>query len=400
MKTGDSIPPRSAGELLRRYAAGERNFLGAQLDRADLYGAQLSGANLYGASFINANLERAKLNGGTFTDANFRGATLRGARLVGAGLDGANFALAGMDDANLKRARLCGANLHGAVLRGANLIDSVLRNAQLSWANFDKAQLHDALLDGANLEYATFRDANLRGASFGGAIIMSTSFSGAQIGLNNFRGVDLSSLCNARRAVRHFGPSAIDYESILLSIRSPRLKEFLELSGMPSIFVERMVECAMAMETHGITAIRSTFISYGHPDEPFARQLHETLYRNGVTTFFFPEHAVPGEKLHRAIRKGIREHDRVILICSRASLDREPVLFEIEEALTREATMKGETLLIPIRLDRYVFDEWKPEREDIADAVRSRVVADFTGADQDEDKFQVGLRKLLGALRK
>jgi uncharacterized protein YjbI with pentapeptide repeats len=384
---------------MRRYAAGERNFLGAQLDGADLYGAHLTGANLYGASFINANLEQSWLGGGTFIGANFRGATLRGSQLVGVEFDGANFALAGLDDANLKRAQLGGANMHGAVLRGANLSNSVLRNAQLTWTNFDNAQLQNAQFDGANVECATFRDANLRGASFGRAVLAGASFSGAQIGLNNFSGVDLSSLCDARRAVLHVGPSTVDYESILLSIRSPRLKEFLELAGMPSLFVERMVECAMAMATHGFTAIRSTFISYGQPDEPFARRLHEHLHRSGVTTFFFPEHAVPGEKLHHTLRKGIREHDRLILICSRGSLDRKGVLVELEEALAREHR-DGTDHLIPIRLDDYVLKDWAPKNPDVAQAVRDKVVADFEGADQDEDKFQAGILRLLAALRK
>jgi TIR domain len=154
------------------------------------------------------------------------------------------------------------------------------------------------------------------------------------------------------------------------------------------------------MVTVAPSFVLSAFISHGSPDEPFADKISTALMQNGVPTFLFRRNAVPGEKLHRTMRKGIAEHDRVILICSRASLNREPVLFEIEEALTREAKMKGESLLIPIRLDRYVLDEWKTEREDIAEAVRSRVVADFEGADQDEDKFQAGLRRLLTALRK
>lgn len=100
------------------------------------------------------------------------------------------------------------------------------------------------------------------------------------------------------------------------------------------------------------------------------------------------------------MKRGIAEHDRVILICSRNSLNRPGVLFEIEEALTREAMMKGDTLLIPIRLDSYVFDDWNPKNPDVAQAVCDRVVADFEGADEDEDKFNAGLRRLIAALRK
>ncbi|WP_437339493.1 toll/interleukin-1 receptor domain-containing protein [Sorangium sp. So ce394] len=124
------------------------------------------------------------------------------------------------------------------------------------------------------------------------------------------------------------------------------------------------------------------------------------MHRNGVTTFFFPEHAEPGEKLHRMMRKGVNEHDRVILICSRHSLDRKGVLNELEEILTREARDGGASYLIPIRLDDYVFTGWKPTNADVAQAVRDRVVADFEGANEDDAKFQAGLQKLIRALRK
>ena len=66
--------------------------------------------------------------------------------------------------------------------------------------------------------------------------------------------------------------------------------------------------------------------------------------------FFFAEHAEPGEKLHRTMRKGVNEHDRLILICSMASLDRKGVLNELEEILTREARDGGASYLIGGRM--------------------------------------------------
>lgn len=96
---------------------------------------------------------------------------------------------------------------------------------------------------------------------------------------------------------------------------------------------------------------------------------------------------------------GVNEHDRVILICSKASLDRKGVLNEIEETRTRESRDGGETYLIPIRLDDYVFSGWKPSRADIAQAVRDHVVADFEGTMTDQTKFDAAFSKLLRALR-
>jgi hypothetical protein len=161
-----------------------------------------------------------------------------------------------------------------------------------------------------------------------------------------------------------------------------------------------MVECAKAHEHHVTDLLRSTFISYGGPDEAFARRLYEALYRNGVTTFFFPESAVPGDKLHRTMRKGVSEHDRVILVCSRASLDRPGVLYELEETLAREAREGGEPLLIPVAIDDYVYKDWAPKNADVTQAVRDRVVGDFRGTNKDEAKFGAAVAKLLGALRK
>ncbi|MBN3923760.1 pentapeptide repeat-containing protein, partial [Nostoc sp. NMS4] len=43
-------------ELLKRYAAGERDFSGVDLSRANLYGIDLSSANLSRANISHANL--------------------------------------------------------------------------------------------------------------------------------------------------------------------------------------------------------------------------------------------------------------------------------------------------------------------------------------------------------
>lgn len=100
------------------------------------------------------------------------------------------------------------------------------------------------------------------------------------------------------------------------------------------------------------------------------------------------------------MHEGVNKHDRMILVCSRASLDRKGVLNELENVLEREARDGGASHLIPIRLDDYVFTGWKPPNTDLAQAVRDRVVADFEGADTDDAKFNEGLRRLIAALKK
>jgi len=144
----------------------------------------------------------------------------------------------------------------------------------------------------------------------------------------------------------------------------------------------------------------SVFISYGGPDESFASQLNATLAHEGVRTFLFAEHAIPGQKLHALMRDGVNAHDRVVLICSQASLERAGVLNEIEETLQREAREGGTALLIPITLDDYVFGDWAPKHPGIAQAIRDRVVADFRGADSDVSKYNKSIRLLIAALNK
>ncbi|WP_437940359.1 TIR domain-containing protein [Sorangium sp. So ce341] len=150
----------------------------------------------------------------------------------------------------------------------------------------------------------------------------------------------------------------------------------------------------------GGASVKSTFISYGGPDSDFAQKLNDALLENGVTTFFFPKDAVPGRKLHRMMREGVNQHDRVILICSRASLDRPGVLNEITETLQREARDGGKEYLIPITLDDYVFSGWRPDDPGLAQAVKDRVVADFRGADRDPVKFNNRLLCLITALER
>ena len=145
--------------------------------------------------------------------------------------------------------------------------------------------------------------------------------------------------------------------------------------------------------------LQSTFLSYGGPDTDFARKLNDALLKNGVTTFFFAKDAIPGKKLHRLMRDGVNTHDRVILVCSKASLDRPGVVNEITETLQREARDGGKEYLIPITLDDHVFSGWKPDDPGVAQAIRDRVVADFRGADTDKGVFDAGVLKLIGALK-
>lgn len=142
----------------------------------------------------------------------------------------------------------------------------------------------------------------------------------------------------------------------------------------------------------------NAFLSYGGPDETFARELARHLEGAGVTTFFFPISAQLGRRLHHVMRDGVQSADRILLLCSKQSLDRPGVLNEIEEALSREASEGGRALLIPIALDDYVFNEWSPREPGLAIALRQRVIANFKNIDlsglHESDQFKLLLHAI------
>ncbi|MBD1843349.1 pentapeptide repeat-containing protein [Cyanobacteria bacterium FACHB-63] len=93
-------------ELLQRYAAGERDFSGADLsgvnleevalEEINLEGANLSGtlffrSNLWGAIFRNANLEGADFSMALLDETDFRGANLRNCNTMETSMIRANF---------------------------------------------------------------------------------------------------------------------------------------------------------------------------------------------------------------------------------------------------------------------------------------------------------------------
>jgi hypothetical protein len=63
------------------------------------------------------------------------------------------------------------------------------------------------------------------------------------------------------------------------------------------------------------------------------------------------------------------------VICSKDSLQSEPVIREMERALQKE-DREHKNVLFPLRIDDYLFDQWDHPRK--ADVV-SKVIGDFRG---------------------
>ena len=142
---------------------------------------------------------------------------------------------------------------------------------------------------------------------------------------------------------------------------------------------------------------KTLFISYGGPDEEVVKKLNNRIKLKGVKTWFFPDDAKPGEKLHRMMSNGVNNHDHVLLICSKNSLSRPGVLTEIERVLEKEAKEGGIEILIPVTIDNFVFKNWAPERVDIADQIRSRVITKVNMSDENIDPV---IEKIVSVLKK
>jgi len=139
-----------------------------------------------------------------------------------------------------------------------------------------------------------------------------------------------------------------------------------------------MIDCARALGEPFIKRLmQSTFISYGAPDEAFAKRLYRALRSYGVVAFFFPETARVGERIDNEVFRQMQTHDRVLLVCSRDSLDRPGVICEIQETLDREVRDGGATYLLPIMLDDYVLTGWRATQPALAERIGRRIIADF-----------------------
>jgi len=146
--------------------------------------------------------------------------------------------------------------------------------------------------------------------------------------------------------------------------------------------------------------MQSTFISYGGPDEDFARKVYDSLKKMDVVVFFFPETARLGERIDAEIFRRIQEHDRVLLICSKDSLERPGVTHEIRETLDREARDGGATYLLPITLDDYVFNGFRERHSDLGERLSRRIIGDFRGTKRNRAGFDKAMHRVVDALRK
>ena len=90
-------------EDFNRILKGEKDFIGAKLEEANLKGMNLSGADFRGAELEKANMQNTNLS-----NSNLKNADLEKANLKGANINGPNFSGAELEYATWIDGRVCG----------------------------------------------------------------------------------------------------------------------------------------------------------------------------------------------------------------------------------------------------------------------------------------------------
>jgi len=346
----------------RLFDAGGDGMEPRQDDFSDV---KLTGVDLSGADLCGALMSRLKLRGANFSKARFVGT-----EMVEIDCTGAHF----------MQAKLLGVELTGVILNGADLSDADLSESKLDLIRFEGANLSGADLAGAHLMGAHLKDANLGGAVLGDTVFARTDF---------------STVKNLERCT-HLGPSSVDFETLLASRHVP--EAFWRGCGLPDILIEYL----HSLQVRPIEWY-SCFISYSTRDQAFADRVFADLQRENVRCWFAPHFLKGGKKLLEQIDEAIRQHDKLLLILSDASIESDWVKAEITRARRREER-EGRRVLFPVRLvsfERLRDWEWfdADTGRDLAKEIREYHIPDFSQW-KNHDAYQAEFVRLLHDLKK
>lgn len=346
---------------LYRVNLSQANLIGAELGEAELYEA-----NLYGAELIGVELNKADLRGANLRHADLRHAGLYGADLYGADLYGADLSEADLHEANLSIANLGEVNLSGADLSITDLSSSILSSADLS---------------GTDLFKTNFSESKLEDTIFNNSTLNKTI-----LGLT-----DLST-CIGLDTVKVSGNCVIDFQTLSNSKNLP--KDFLFKLGLPETYIDYLP----GFYDEKPLRLFPVFISHSSTDKNFTGKLYEALIGKRVSVWYDEHKLKPGDDILDSIDKGINVYDKMILVCSKSSLDSWWVEEELERIFEKERQYrtqhgKKHRLLIPITIDDEILNSKAP----LAKSIRKRSIGEFQNW-QDDQQFTKALEDLIAAL--
>lgn len=214
-----------AEELLRRYAAGERDFQGIELDGGDTVHwwqqwenpyIDTSSNKLHGAILRDIKLNHAKIQYVTLTNSDLTGADISNATIIHSNLSGSK----------LDNTKLSNSKISSCILFGSDLSNSDLSDADFIFSKYDSntqwpdkpkpsswflmgpnANLRGRIfttgspclvdLTGSNLSETEFRPQNIKGSNlsyctFNNAAVSSCGVQGSGFERVNFTGADFS----------------------------------------------------------------------------------------------------------------------------------------------------------------------------------------------------------------
>ena len=338
----------------------------AYLNKANLSRADLSDAGLRLADLIEANLKGADLYWANLSEANLRGANLRGADLQGANMTGSNLRSTRMNAANLSQANISRANMSNAELIRANL--------------------YGADLSGVDLRGAVLKDTNLIGTNLTGADLDGADLSNAIVGATLFGNVDLSNV-KGLETLLHLGPSTVGIDTIYKSNgKVPVI--FLKNAG-----VSRHLMDYIELFVDQNKKYYSCFIGFTDKNAEFALKLYEDLQAHGVRCWLAAERLKKRDRNHAIVDLAVKLHDKIILIFSEDSIERDWAENEYNSAIVKEMK-NGTTSLVPITLDDSVKYTDKPW---VIKMRRSRYLYDFAMW-QDPESYRENLGYLIEGL--
>ncbi len=405
----------------------DADFTSAVLNSADLSGAdltrtRLNGCSAQGAIFTATRLIDTSAVGGDFTNAkfersefvraDFRGARFQYATFSDVQIEDCDFTDATFLNCRLRNVSLSGSDMSRTFFRECVFHSSAIERVAFIGATFISPEFNtcllvdvgflDATIEGGRFEATRAESIDFENAKLHAIQLTRSQFVSPRLSSTSISNLNLWPLIESDPRVGSV--SSIDYLSVLQTLgRDSRFEaaglakaiRFLRLCGLPDLSNAALPDLLKSLYSDEVRkTMKSTFISYGGPDENFAARLNADLLRSGVKTFYFPMDAVFGEKLHLTMKR-VNEYERIILVCSKDSLDRPGLQYELEKVLEREAREGGTSCIIPITLDGFLFEDWQPTRPSLKEELLARVVADF----RDFGKYETQFGRLLAALQ-